>query len=80
MDPLAGVCGHPIGQSKSPRLFRHWFHVYGIEGSYYPHNTYLMWSSDQQAESMAASAATCTAATRIWRAIVGRRRGTEPGR
>ena len=32
----AGVCGQPIGHSKSPRLFRHWFGVYGIEGSYAP--------------------------------------------
>ncbi|MFK7944002.1 MAG: shikimate dehydrogenase [Paracoccaceae bacterium] len=33
---VAGVCGQPIGHSKSPRLFRHWFGVYGIEGSYAP--------------------------------------------
>ena len=33
---VAGVCGDPIAQSKSPRLFRHWFDVYGIEGSYAP--------------------------------------------
>ena len=32
----AGVCGQPIGHSKSPRLFRHWFGAYGIEGSYAP--------------------------------------------
>ena len=33
---VAGVCGDPIAQSKSPRLFRHWFDVYRIEGSYSP--------------------------------------------
>lgn len=33
---VAGVCGQPIGHSKSPRLFRHWFGVYGIDGSYAP--------------------------------------------
>ena len=33
---VAGVCGHPIGHSKSPRLFRHWFGVLGVEGSYAP--------------------------------------------
>ncbi|MEO1492460.1 MAG: shikimate dehydrogenase [Pseudomonadota bacterium] len=32
----AGVCGHPIAQSKSPRLFRHWLDVFGIEGHYAP--------------------------------------------
>ena len=33
---IAGVCGFPISQSKSPLLFRHWFDVYGIQGSYTP--------------------------------------------
>ena len=33
----AGVLGHPIGQSKSPRLFRHWFGIHGIEGAYTPY-------------------------------------------
>lgn len=32
----AGVCGAPIAQSKSPRLFRHWFGVYRIDGAYAP--------------------------------------------
>lgn len=33
---IAGVCGDPIGHSKSPRLFRHWFGVHGIDGHYAP--------------------------------------------
>jgi shikimate dehydrogenase len=33
---IAGVCGFPISQSKSPFLFRHWFETYGISGSYTP--------------------------------------------
>lgn len=33
---LAGVCGFPIGQSKSPVLFGHWFRHYGIAGHYVP--------------------------------------------
>ncbi|MGD1923148.1 MAG: shikimate dehydrogenase [Paracoccaceae bacterium] len=33
---LAGVCGNPIAQSKSPRLFRHWFETYGLAGHYVP--------------------------------------------
>jgi len=32
----AGVLGHPIAQSKSPRLFRHWFETYAMDGSYAP--------------------------------------------
>ena len=32
----AGVCGYPIGHSKSPILFRYWFHRYGIDGNYLP--------------------------------------------
>ncbi|SEW43200.1 shikimate dehydrogenase [Cognatiyoonia koreensis] len=34
--PLAGVIGNPIGQSKSPRLHRHWLTRYGIRGDYVP--------------------------------------------
>ena len=34
--PLAGVLGHPISQSKSPALFRHWFRELGIRGHYIP--------------------------------------------
>ncbi|MEM7057411.1 MAG: shikimate dehydrogenase [Pseudomonadota bacterium] len=33
---LAGVCGAPIAQSKSPLLFKHWFQVHGIQGHYVP--------------------------------------------
>lgn len=33
---LAGVCGFPIGHSKSPTLFAHWFGEYGIAGHYVP--------------------------------------------
>jgi shikimate dehydrogenase len=36
----AGVCGHPIAQSKSPRLFQHWFEKYGIAGHYSPYLIY----------------------------------------
>ena len=34
--PLAGVIGHPIAHSKSPRLHRHWLKTYGIAGDYMP--------------------------------------------
>lgn len=34
--PLAGVIGHPIGQSKSPILHGHWLNRYGISGHYVP--------------------------------------------
>ena len=34
--PLAGVCGYPIAQSKSPLLFRHWFTEHGMTGYYVP--------------------------------------------
>lgn len=34
---IAGVCGQPIGQSKSPKLFQYWFNVYGIDGYYSPY-------------------------------------------
>lgn len=33
---IAGVCGFPIAQSKSPVLFGHWFGQYGIAGTYVP--------------------------------------------
>ena len=33
---IAGVCGFPISQSKSPLLFRHWFETHRIAGSYTP--------------------------------------------
>lgn len=33
---LAGVCGFPIAQSRSPMLFSHWFAEYGIDGYYVP--------------------------------------------
>lgn len=33
---IAGVCGFPIAQSKSPLLFRHWFDRYKISGNYSP--------------------------------------------
>lgn len=34
--PLAGVIGHPIGHSKSPRLHGHWLRTYGLAGHYIP--------------------------------------------
>ncbi|WP_164661500.1 shikimate dehydrogenase [Tropicibacter sp. Alg240-R139] len=34
--PLAGVIGHPIAHSKSPRLHGHWLKTYGIAGHYTP--------------------------------------------
>ncbi|MFY0681980.1 MAG: shikimate dehydrogenase [Thalassovita sp.] len=34
--PLAGVIGHPIAQSKSPRLHGHWLKTLGIVGHYVP--------------------------------------------
>jgi len=33
---LAGVCGDPIAQTRSPALFRHWFGVHGLEATYAP--------------------------------------------
>lgn len=33
---LAGVCGDPIAQSRSPALFASWFREYGIAGHYVP--------------------------------------------
>ncbi len=34
--PLAGVIGHPIAHSKSPRLHGHWLRRYGVPGHYIP--------------------------------------------
>ncbi|MHA6346055.1 shikimate dehydrogenase [Roseivivax sp. CAU 1761] len=34
--PLAGVIGHPIGHSRSPRLHGHWLRRYGLPGHYVP--------------------------------------------
>ncbi|WP_282119799.1 shikimate dehydrogenase [Ruegeria atlantica] len=34
--PLAGVIGHPIGHSKSPKLHGHWLKTYGLPGHYVP--------------------------------------------
>lgn len=34
--PLAGVIGHPVGHSRSPRLHRHWLARHGITGDYVP--------------------------------------------
>lgn len=33
---LAGVMGHPVGHSKSPRLHGFWLEKYGIDGTYVP--------------------------------------------
>jgi shikimate dehydrogenase len=32
--PLAGVIGHPVGHSRSPRLHRHWLARHGLPGDY----------------------------------------------
>jgi len=34
--PLAGVIGHPIGHSRSPKLHRHWLRTHGLRGDYIP--------------------------------------------
>jgi shikimate dehydrogenase len=34
--PLAGVIGHPIAHSRSPRLHGHWLRRHGIAGHYVP--------------------------------------------
>ncbi|WP_282170584.1 shikimate dehydrogenase [Ruegeria atlantica] len=34
--PLAGVIGHPIGHSKSPKLHGYWLKTYGLLGHYVP--------------------------------------------
>ncbi len=36
---LAGVIGHPISHSKSPRLHNYWLSKYGINGFYIPFST-----------------------------------------
>ena len=36
--PIAGVIGHPIGHSKSPRIHNHWLGKLGIEGVYLPYD------------------------------------------
>ncbi len=33
---LAGVMGHPVLHSRSPRIHNHWFAKYGIAGTYVP--------------------------------------------
>ncbi len=34
--PLAGVIGHPIAHSRSPKLHGHWLKAYGLAGHYIP--------------------------------------------
>ncbi|NVO55918.1 shikimate dehydrogenase [Rhodobacteraceae bacterium B1Z28] len=34
--PLAGVIGHPIGHSRSPKLHGHWLKTYALPGHYIP--------------------------------------------
>jgi len=34
--PLAGVLGHPVAHSRSPRVHRHWLRRYGLPGHYVP--------------------------------------------
>ncbi len=34
--PLAGVIGHPVAHSKSPKLHNYWLRRYGIAGHYVP--------------------------------------------
>ncbi|MCL3881643.1 shikimate dehydrogenase [Marivita sp. GX14005] len=34
--PLAGVIGHPIAHSRSPRLHAYWLRKYGLRGHYVP--------------------------------------------
>ncbi len=34
--PLAGVIGHPVGHSRSPKLHGHWLKTYGLDGHYVP--------------------------------------------
>ena len=33
---LAGVMGHPVAHSLSPRLHGYWLEYYGIDGAYLP--------------------------------------------
>jgi len=34
--PLAGVIGHPVAHSRSPKLHGHWLKTYGLSGHYVP--------------------------------------------
>ncbi len=34
--PLAGVIGHPVAHSRSPKLHGHWLRTYGLDGHYVP--------------------------------------------
>ncbi len=34
--PLAGVIGHPVAHSRSPKLHGHWLKTYGLAGHYVP--------------------------------------------
>lgn len=34
--PLAGVIGHPIAHSKSPKLHKHWLKLHNLPGDYVP--------------------------------------------
>ncbi len=34
--PLAGVIGHPVAHSRSPKLHGHWLKTYGLPGHYIP--------------------------------------------
>ena len=34
--PLAGVIGHPVAHSRSPKLHGHWLQTYGLAGHYVP--------------------------------------------
>ncbi len=34
--PLAGVIGHPVAHSRSPRIHRHWLVTHGLNGYYIP--------------------------------------------
>ncbi len=34
--PLAGVIGHPVAHSRSPKLHGHWLRSYGLSGFYIP--------------------------------------------
>ncbi len=34
--PLAGVIGHPVAHSRSPKLHGHWLKTYGLAGHYIP--------------------------------------------
>ena len=34
--PLAGVIGHPIGHSRSPRIHKHWLKTHNLRGDYVP--------------------------------------------